>query len=502
MVLDFGSLNVAPGGDHSLTRLGLAGIFRRPHVRTQSKRVSSVSTVAPHPRPLSRPPFTPSRERGAPARLSGFGRVVDLPGWRLLLMWSLILGCGGTQDRTPVEEATTDTPATTVTPATTALVEVTPTEVEGRNPLACVEEFDPTVDYFPDRVAVEYARQFSVEYHQHYKLVTITQPWQGADEGLRYLLVQCGTPRPSGFDDVATFEIPARTVITTSTTEVPHLVRLGLTGRLIGHHEFDYVNSPEVRQRIDAGEMVEIGMGSTINLELVVASGADLLLADSLGEGAGGLIGKLRELGVPTALVPSFFETTALGRAEWIKFTALFFNRELQAELVFGEVAGRYAELVGLVRSRVGEERPTVFTSAPLGEVWYMPGGQSFLAHMLADAGARYLWADDTSTGSLPLHLESVYERVLDADFWVQPGSVASLDEIAAFDDRLAETRAFREGQVFNSDARQNVHGGSDYWETGTARPDLVLADLIEIFHPDLLDHELVFHRRLGTAED
>ncbi len=442
---------------------------------------------APHPLALARLLLTLSRQRGA-VLPSGFG------GW-LLGLWScwlvvgiLVVGCRAGP------EAGHDDPLSAREHAVEAA------EGRGGNPSSCVEAFDPAVNYFPDRISVDHARRFSVDYHSHYKVVTIHAPRLGGEEGLRYLLVQCGTPRPDGFAGVATFKIPARSVVTTSTTEVPHLVRLGLTDRLIGHHEFDYINSPQVRQRIDAGEMVEIGSGSTINLELVVASGTELLLADSLGEGGAGLIGKLRELGVPTALVPSFLETTALGRAEWIKFTALFFNREQQAERGFDEVATRYAELVALVANHAGEDRPTVFTSAPLGEVWYMPGGESFLAGLLADAGARYLWADDTATGSLPLHLESVYERVLDAELWVQPGAVASLGEIAAFDDRLAETRAFREQQVFNSDARLNAHGGSDYWETGTARPDLVLADLIEIFHPELTDHELVFHRRLGPT--
>ncbi|MEM7581789.1 MAG: ABC transporter substrate-binding protein [Acidobacteriota bacterium] len=434
--------------------------------------------------------------RGTAAHVAGLARVA----WGALGL--LVLGCGAAEPERETGPDMGREPWAVVAPDP-LLDPSEPIDAEASgNPRDCVESFDPEVDYFPDRVRVEHARQFSVEYHRHYKVVTIREPWQGADAGLRYLLVQCGTPRPEGFEGVESFEIPVRSVITTSTTEVPHLVRLGLVDQLIGHHEFDYIQSPPVRQRIDAGVMVEIGSGSTINLELVAASQPGLLLADSLGEGATGLLSKLSELGVPTALVPSFLETTALGRAEWIKFTALFFNRERVAEQGFAEVAGTYAELAARVAESVADQaRPTVFTSAPLGDIWYMPGGQSFIARMLHDAGARFLWAEDTATGSLALPLESVYERVLDADFWVQPGTVASLDEIAAFDERFAATRAFREGRVFNSDARRNAHGASDYWEAGTARPDLVLADLIEIFHPDLLDHELVFHRRLpGVA--
>ncbi len=365
----------------------------------------------------------------------------------------------------------------------------------------CVEEFDPRVDYFPDKVSPRHARQFSVEYHRHYKLVTITEPWQGAEHRLRYLLVQCGTPRPEGFDDATVIEIPARTVITTSTTELPHVVGLGLVDRLLGHDEFDYVSSPEVRRRIDGGGMIEIGVAPAINVELVLEAEPELLLADSFGDPEVDILGKLRDLGVPVALVPSFLETTALGRAEWIEYTALFFNRERRALAAFAEVEERYSELVETVRSKVAGDRPTVFTGAPIGEIWHVPGGHSFFSLLLADAGGRYLWADDTSTGSLPLHIESVYERALDADVWLHPGAMASLDELRASDQRFAEVAAFRRGRVFGNDARKGAEGGNDYWETGTARPDLVLADLVEIFHPGLLgDHQLVFHRRLGDT--
>ena len=386
-------------------------------------------------------------------------------------------------------------------PPTTAPGQERPATVAYRgdaDPDACVDDYDPGIDYFPAKVQPRHARQFQVTYHRHYKRVTISEPWQGADQPLRYLLVQCGTPRPEGFEDATTIEIPARTVITTSTTELPHVVRLGLVDRLLGHDEFDYVSSPDVRRRIETGAMVEIGEAPAINVELVLEAAPDLLLADSFGDPEVDLLGKLGNLGVPVALAPSFLETTALGRAEWIAYTSLFFNRERLAIQAFAEVEERYLEIARDVREQVGDDRPTVFTGAPIGEVWHVPGGASFFALLLADAGARYLWAYDDSTGSLPLNLETVYERALAADVWLHPGLVGSLDELRALDERFAEVAAFRHARVYGNDARRSPRGGNDYWETGTARPDLVLADLVEIFHPSLLDgHQPVFHRRL-----
>ncbi len=420
------------------------------------------------------------------------------PGPLRVALLAMVVGCGVPEDASDMSDVSDKSDAAKRPAVEEASAEV---DSEPGNPDGCVEGFDPEVDYFPDKASPRHAKQFSVEYRGHYKVVTITEPWQDAERGLRYLLAQCGTPRPAGYEGVETIEIPARTVVTTSTTELPHLVRLGLVGRLAGHDEFDYVSSPEIRRRIDSGAMVEVGTAPAINVEVVVSTGADLLLIDSFGDPALDVPAKLREVGVPVALAPSFLETTALGRAEWIAYTALFFNRERAAARAFEEVELRYLELAWQVRDAVGEaERPTVFTGAPIGEVWHVPGGRSYLALLLADAGARYLWADDETTGSLPLSIETVFERAHEADFWLHPGALGSLAEVRAFDERFAGVAAFLRGNVYGNDARRNPHGGNDYWETGTARPDLVLADLVEIFHPDLLDHELVFHRRLGRS--
>ena len=127
-----------------------------------------------------------------------------------------------------------------------------------------------------------------------------------------------------------------------------------------------------------------------------------------------------------------------------------------------------------------------------------MAGGKSFAARLIEDAGADYLWSDNSSTQAIPLDLESVYLRAVDADVWINPGAAVSLEDIGRLDERFLDLRVVRQGQVFNNNLRTNAAGGNDYWESGTVRPDLVLADLIRVFHPDLMaDHRLVYYRQL-----
>jgi len=360
----------------------------------------------------------------------------------------------------------------------------------------CVDHYAPGVDYFPAKVSVDYAGNFTVEYHDHYKTVTITTPYAGGD-AVQYVVVQCGTPAPADVGNATVIEAPAGRLITLSTSYLPFVEALGLLDQLVGHDKFAYVSNPAVRARIDAGQLVEVGEGAAVNVERVLELEPSLILASSSGMVDFDAHPVLQQAGLPVVLTGEHMEPTPLGRAEWVKFVALFYNREAQANEVFDRVAAEYQALVALAAGV--KERPRVFLDSPWQGTWYMAGGQSFTARLLADAGAAYVYADDASTGSLTLDFESVLDRAGDADFWVNAnGFWLSLDDALAADERFAEFQAFQDGNVWTNNLRLNEFGGNDYYETGPAYPQLILADLIAIFHPDLLpEHEFTFYRHL-----
>ncbi|MCS6826645.1 MAG: ABC transporter substrate-binding protein [Caldilinea sp.] len=360
----------------------------------------------------------------------------------------------------------------------------------------CIDAFDPTVDYFPEKLTIDYSEGWTIEYFNHYKVITVLNPWRDAEEIFQYLLVQCGAPVPEGYDNAQVIEIPIDTIITMSTTQLPHLVKLDRLDALIGHDEFDYVNTKEVRALIDAGKLVEVGGGAEVNVELVLDAAPDLVMTYGLGNPQWDAHPKLLEAGLKVVLNSEYMETSPLGRVEWIKFTAAFFNEEAKATEVFNGIANRYNAMSAVATA--AETKPTVFTGAMYGDAWYMPGGRSYVARFLEDAGAVYLWADDETTGSIPLGFETVFERAADADFWLNPGSWTSRAEVVAADERYTQFRAYQVGAMYNNNARLNENGGNDYWEGGLANPDVVLADLIKIFHPDLLpQHTLFYYRKL-----
>lgn len=346
-----------------------------------------------------------------------------------------------------------------------------------------------------EQASIRYAQGFTIDYHEGYKLVTILSPWKDAKTTYQYLLVQRGAAVPTDYESVPRIEIPARSVITMSTTHLAYLSQLDLLDSLVGYNSFAHVNMPGVLQRIVEGKIQEVGGGANVNIERIMELAPELIMTYSLGSPDDEYF-KLREAHLNVVLNAEYLEPTPLGRAEWIKFVAAFFNKEQQAQQIFEAITADYTALVA--KTKTLAMRPTVFLNAPYQGAWWMPGGKSYMAMLLQDAGASYLWTDIDSQGSLMLDMEAVYARAAEAEIWLHPGQWERLADGRAQDERLTQFRAFQEGKVYNNTARVNVQGGNDFWESGLTRPDIILADLIKIFHPELLpEHELVYYKKL-----
>jgi iron complex transport system substrate-binding protein len=254
-----------------------------------------------------------------------------------------------------------------------------------------------------------------------------------------------------------------------------------------------WISSPAFVARAD--ELVEIGSGPTVNLEILLDLDPDLIMTYGQGN-EWDTFPKLEEVNLPYVINAEWTESTPLARAEWVKFVSLFYNREAEANRQFEAIVSEYESLSA--RAAAVSEKPTVLLDAPFQGTWWVAGGGSFAAQLLEDAGAEYVWADNESTGSLMLDIESVFEEAGNADYWLNTGSWNSLDDARKADERFTEFAAFENEQVYNNNRRMGPGGGNEYFETGPAYPHRVLADLIHIFHPEILpDHELYYYQKL-----
>jgi iron complex transport system substrate-binding protein len=344
-------------------------------------------------------------------------------------------------------------------------------------------------------VALKYAQGFSIKREGNIKRVRVNYPYQGAREGYTYLLVPKGEEAPTHDEKTQVITIPIDKIVCTSTTHIPLLDYLNESDKLIGFPTTDYVSSEKMRQRIDAGLVSELGIDKGMNLELLFTLKPSLVMGYTMSKDLGQLK-KIAELGIPVVLNAEYLEKHPLGRAEWIKFMALFFNKEKEADSVFKFIENEYLKTLALAKQST--TNPKIVSGVVYGDAWFLPGGQNYAARLFKDAAGQYLWAADSSSGYLELGFESVYAKAKDADLWIGVGSFNSLNEIKAADKRYAMFNAFTNGNVYTYNARLGAKGGSEFLELGYLRPDIILKDLTKICHPELMEnYSLFFHKKL-----
>jgi iron complex transport system substrate-binding protein len=359
--------------------------------------------------------------------------------------------------------------------------------------LACKETSNkpPTVEKATASVTLRYANGFSVTQRDGYKELTITNPWPGAETNFRYALVPKGNSikPPEAYDAIV--EVPISEIVVTSTTHVPSLEMLDVGSALTGFPNLDHISSEATRKRIADGEIKELGQNESINTEVLIELSPDAVVTFAV-EGDNKTVQTIQKTGIPVLYNADWTETHPLGKAEWIKFFGVLFEKEKEADSLFNVIETSYREAKKLAQSAT--KHPTVLAGAMYKDVWYLPQGDSWAAQFIADANANYLWSDTQGTGSLSLNLESVLEKGQNADYWIAPGQFESLAQLRKAHPVYAEFRALQENRVYNYTLRKGETGGLLYYEIAPNRPDWVLRDLISIFHPELLpDHSLYF---------
>ena len=335
---------------------------------------------------------------------------------------------------------------------------------------------------------------------EHGITVDVLDAWPGAAPQ-SYTLVRHDDPVPEAPLVDAVIRVPARRIVSLATPVLAHLEALDAAGRLVGIDSGDYVYSAEIRRRVANGEITELGAGAQLDLERLIALQPDVVLM-SVYAPDDPTLARIRAAGIPVVVFADWREADPLARAEWVRLVGLLVERDRTARRIMDTRRGAYAELRERVADALeadGGPRPTVMTNAPWQGSWPVPAGESYMARLLADAGARYLWAETEGSGSVFLDLEAVLGRAADADLWINGNAGwRSLADLRASDPRLTAFAPYRRATVYHYNRRVRDSGANDFWESGATRPDLLLADLVRILHPGILpDHELVYYRRL-----
>ncbi len=342
------------------------------------------------------------------------------------------------------------------------------------------------------------AQRFSLEQTDTCTILTITDPWQGA-EGIKqvYYLVRKDDVISLKTDESATIYVPLKKIICMSTTHLAMVAALNEKDAIIGVSGTDLIYDKSISERINKGIISDVGYESGMNNELIIRLSPDLIMMYGVGSESAGYIGKAKELGIKVMFNADYLETDPLGKAEWIKLFGALFCKGKMADSIFMSVSESYDRIKNYIsQNRVG--KPAVLMGLPFRDTWFISPGDSYTSRFIEDAGGNYLWHDTKSSVSMPYSLEDVFIRSLKADYWLNIGSVSSKKEICALDPRLETIPCYRNGNLYNNNKRISPAGGNDYWESGTLNPHLVLKDIAAILHPELFpDSGLFYYRRI-----
>lgn len=363
-----------------------------------------------------------------------------------------------------------------------------------KNEVPLQNSSEPTVD-FPYKAQAEYAEGFRISYHKNYKLLEILKPFQDQVDTLRYSLVPREIADEVEVENTEEIPIPVRSLIATSTTHVALTDMLDANDIITGIVGPDYVYNKEIRQRLKEGYITDFPMGE-LNKEEVLNMQPDLLMISGGQSSQFDNYRVLMNSGINLLVNSEWLETTPLGKAEWVKVMAALLDKEQLANEKFNAVAKKYHGLKAAVDTV--SEKPLVINNLPYKGVWFVSGGESFTAQFLKDAGADYPWYDSKTTGGLRKGFEVVYEIGLEADIWLNPGAAKSKEDILTKDSRFKDFKSFKTREIYNNNKRMSPSGGNDFWESGVVHPEILLADLVKIFHPPIVpDHTLYYYRKI-----
>jgi iron complex transport system substrate-binding protein len=344
--------------------------------------------------------------------------------------------------------------------------------------------------------AIRHAKNFKITDHGTHRILCVTNAFRDATQSYRYALVPKDNALPDLPEGLSIIRTPVERVVAMETVFIGYLESLGQLETIIAAATVDYINNPQVREGVAEGDIQPLQSGQAIDVETLLLLQPDLILTSVSGDANFDIPANLERTGLPVVLSAGYMEQDPLARAEWIKFVAAFFEAGPLADRIFSRIEKRYQTLKGLTENVAN--KPTVLCGAPYSGVWHVPGGESFAARIIFDAGGDYLWSEDRSQGGIPLDTERVFLKAARADYWLNPSFYRNMNALRAADNRFAKFAAAQDGRVYNNTRQVGPTGGNAIWERGVLQPDKVLADLIHVFHPELLpDHELVFYERL-----
>lgn len=358
-----------------------------------------------------------------------------------------------------------------------------------------------------DTLQMKYAELLTIVKHNDgaYTEAIIENPWKKGTTLHKYILVPKGKEGDETVarlkDDIrenATLQMGSHCDIVRTPLEsnvvftAPHcqlMYELGCKNAITGVCDKDYINIPDIKERVKLSDgkastsdtdkvIIDCGSSMQPDIERIIALKPEGLFISPF-ENSGGY-GKLDKLHIPIIETADYMETSPLGRAEWMKFYGLLFKSEERSDSLFSSIEKEYLALKAEAAKL--PQGLSILTERKMGSVWYVPGGKSTMGILLKDANAKYIFADDTHSGSLAYGPERILSKGTQIDVWAFKyfgGKALSKSDL------LAEYEGYKALKTFNQNCIYQVDTSTQpYFELTSFHPEILLREFIILAHP------------------
>ena len=358
-----------------------------------------------------------------------------------------------------------------------------------------------------DTLQMKYAELLTIVKHNDgaYTEAIIENPWKKGTTLHKYILVPKGKEGDETVarlkDDIrenATLQMGSHCDIVRTPLEsnvvftAPHcqlMYELGCKNAITGVCDKDYINIPDIKERVKLSDgkastsdtdkvIIDCGSSMQPDIERIIALKPEGLLISPF-ENSGGY-GKLDKLHIPIIETADYMETSPLGRAEWMKFYGLLFKSEERSDSLFSSIEKEYLALKAeAAKLPLGL---SILTERKMGSVWYVPGGKSTMGILLKDANAKYIFADDTHSGSLAYGPERILSKGTQIDVWAFKyfgGKALSKSDLLAEYEGYKALKTFKQNSIYQVDTSTQP-----YFELTSFHPEILLREFIILAHP------------------
>ena len=341
-----------------------------------------------------------------------------------------------------------------------------------------------------DSVITE-AKLITIAHEEGFTRVDITDPWNQGRVLHTYLLVPSDKQLPAKLPEGTVVRTPVKNVLVYSSVHSSVLRELGAGDAVRGVCDAQYFNDSIIAEGLKNGTITDCGNSMQPTVEKVIEMKPDAILLSPYQDAT---YGQITKLDVPIVECADYMEYTPLGRAEWIKFYGELVGKPELADSIYKKVVADYNKVKETVDSKK-LKRPLILTENLISGIWNVPGGQSYMAQFIKDAGGDYPWVDDKNTGSLTLDFNQVLARAQKADYWLlKSPAIHSLADLKSSYSLNDQFEAYKKGNVYVCDTNT-----THFFDRFPFHPEVLLQEYFKIFHPEVAtDYQLQFFKKVG----